>query len=205
MGLRVDSRASVMSAVVLLLASAAFAGTQSGAARAPAAAAPALALCCEADWLAGAEKQLVLRRGLELAQEAAAIDPADARAHFAVFCNLGKQVQSGVLGPRDFGLIGRLRHEIDTVLELAPDDPEALVAKGAMLLALPWFLGGDRGHGEELLRAALLADPANAAARAHLVEALRARGAGDEAHALQSADTDAPPKAVCAATDPQRP
>jgi hypothetical protein len=187
--------------VMLLVRSAALAEIHSGAPSEAArgAAATALALCCEADQLSGAERQRVLMRGLELAQDAAAADPSDAQAHFAVFCNLGKQVQSRALGLGELGVIGRLRHELDTALELAPDDGEALTAKGAMLLALPWFLGGDGRRGEELLRTALIKDPTNAAARRYLTEALRSRGADDEARAVEMLHLPtAAPEAVCA-------
>lgn len=195
-------------ALMLLLGSTALAGPESGAAAEPAAgaAATALVLCCEADQLSGAEKEHVLMRGLELAQDAAAADPSDAHAHFAVFCNLGKQVQSHPLSARDLGAIGRLRHELDRVLALAPRDTDALVAKGAMLLALPWFLGGDVRHGEELLRTALANDPSNATARGYLAEALRLRGADDEARSLEILDTGATPReVVCAQTDLHQP
>jgi hypothetical protein len=186
---------------MLLSGSAALAEIHSGAPGEPArgAAATALALCCEADQLSGAERQRVLMRGLELAQDAAAADPSDAQAHFALFCNLGKQVQLRALGLRDLGAIGHLRHELDTALALAPDDGGALTAKGAMLLALPWFLGGDVRRGEDLLRTALIKDPTNAAARRYLTEALRSRGADDEARAVEMLDIPAAaPEAVCA-------
>src|SRR5262249_4144668 len=105
----------------------------------------------------------------------------------------------------DLGAIGRLRRELDVVLALAPDDTDALVAKGALLLALPWFLGGDVRQGEELLRTALVKDPANVAARGYLAEALRSRGAGDEARALESLDDNpAPPNVVCAPSEAHR-
>jgi hypothetical protein len=187
-------------AVMLLLRSAALAEIHGGAAGDPSrgAAATALALCCEADQLSGAERQRVLMRGLELARDAAAAEPSNARAHFAVFCNLGKQVQSRTLGLRDLGAIGELRHELDTALALAPDDGDALTAKGAMLLALPWFLGGDRRRGEELLRRVLVKDPTNPATRRYLSEALRSRGADDEARALEMLDNPtAASAAVC--------
>ena len=139
------------------------------------AAATAMVLCCEADRLGGVERQSVLMRGLKLAEEAAAADPSDAQAHFAVFCNLGKQIQSRPLHPTDVAVIGRLQREIDTVLALTPDDADALAAKGAMLLALPWFLGGNARQGEELLRAALIKDPSNAAAVRYLAAAQKTR------------------------------
>src|SRR5215470_7092931 len=172
-------------AVLLLLALASHAEMRNGTLIEPAAgaAATALALCCEADQLSGEQRQHALIRGLELAREAAGADPDDAQAHFAVFCNLGKQVQSRALP--NLEVISRLRHELDTTLALAPGDADALAAKGAMLLALPWFLGGDVRQGERLLRTALIKDPNNAAARRYLAEALRARGADDEAEALE--------------------
>ena len=187
--------------VVLMLRSAALAEISSGAPgeAARGAAATALALCCEADQLSGAERQRVLMRGLGLAQDAAATDPSNAQAHFAVFCNLGKQVQSRALGLRDLGVIGHLREELDTTLALAPDDAGALTAKGAMLLALPWLLGGDVEQGMRLLRAALMKDPTNAPARRYLSAALRSRGAESEARALEMLDIPtAAPAAVCA-------
>jgi len=152
----------------------------------------ALALCQQSDQFSGTEKQDVLTRGLELAQAAVEANPSDARAHFAVFCNLGKKIQSRTLGLGDLREIDRLRAEIDTALALAPNDTEAMVAKGAMLLELPWFLGGDRRRGEELLCTALNHEPANPAARRYLVEAVRARG-GDEV---------TEPWQVCSTADP---
>ena len=53
-------------------------------------------------------------------------------------------------------------------IALAPDDPDLLVAKGALLLELPWFLGGDAKQGEGLLRAALAKDPSNPVVRRYL-------------------------------------
>ena len=191
----------VTPALMLLLQSAVLAATQGDAPgrTGTSTSATALLLCCEADQLSGAEKQRALMRGLELAQDAAAADPADPQAHFAVFCNLGKQMQSGPLESRGLGELGRLRREIDLVLELAPNDTDALVAKGAMLVSLPWFLGGDTRQGEELLRAALIRDPAHAEARAYLAAVLRARGASGQAQALEMRGDGAASASGCAA------
>ena len=128
----------------------------------------ALALCDEADDLSGDQRQQILMRGLQLAERAVAADPYDAKAHFAVFCNLGKQVQSHGPRPRDVIVVRRLKRELDTALALAPDDPDLLAAKGVLLLALPWFLGGDARQGEELLHATLVKDPDNAVARRYM-------------------------------------
>src|SRR5215470_4124991 len=69
-------------------------------------------LCYEADLVSGEQRQRLLRRGLELAEAAVAADPDDASAHFAVFCNLGKQLQSHSAGPREIREVGRLKNEI---------------------------------------------------------------------------------------------
>jgi len=97
-----------------------------------------------------------------------AADRFDAKAHFAVFCNLGKKMQGGGPGLRQALVIGRLKREIDWALTLGPDDPELLAAKGAFLLELPSFLGGDAEQGKALLRAALTKDPSNRAAHRYL-------------------------------------
>ncbi len=197
-----DELADVIFVVTLLMQAVAGAAAQCSPAAEPhsGTAATALALCREADQYSGAEKQHILQQGLNLAQDAAAADPRDARAHFAVFCALGKQLQSRPLAPHDLAVIHRLRMEIDTVLMLAPQDEDALIAKGAMLLALPWFLGGDGRQGEELLRTALNQDPSNVAARRYLADALRSRGAEDELHGLETlaVGTAAPPEVLCA-------
>jgi Tfp pilus assembly protein PilF len=74
-----------------------------------------------------------------------------------------------------------LRREVDRTLELAPDFSDALAGKGALLLNLPRLLGGDAAEGERLLRRALEIDADYLTPRLALVDALRARGARDEA------------------------
>src|SRR5215471_7425836 len=54
----------------------------------------ALATCREADWMAGEKREDELRHGMQLAEEALATYEADAAAHFALFCNLGKHLQA---------------------------------------------------------------------------------------------------------------
>ena len=112
----------------------------------------------------------LLDRGLALAEEAVEHDDADAAAHFAVFCNLGRRLQ---LRPLNFGnlfAIRRVRREIDRTLALAPDAAGVLAAKGTMLLELPRVLGGDPPEGERLLRRALEIAPDSTDARRALAE-----------------------------------
>lgn len=129
-----------------------------------------LALCADADRIAPNERLPILARGLDLADSALARDPRSARAHFAVVCNLGKATGIAGIGFGTFGAVRRLRQEIDATLALAPNDAEALAAKGALLIKLPRWLGGDRREAERWLRRALAIDPTNTTARTYLDE-----------------------------------
>jgi hypothetical protein len=130
----------------------------------------ALAVCRGVGTLPLEERPARLDEGLELAEHAVAEDEGSALAHFAAFCNRGKRLQLAGFSFAAFGEIRRLRREIDRALELAPDWPEALAGKGAMLVALPRLLGGDVLEGERLLRRALVLDPTNVEARTILDE-----------------------------------
>ena len=129
-----------------------------------------LAFCAAADQLSPEQRVPVLARGLALADDAVALDERSVRAHFAVVCNLGKATSLGRVGFGTFGAVYRLRREVEITLTLAPNDPEALAAKGALLARLPRWLGGDRIAAEHWLQRALAVDPQNATARAYLDE-----------------------------------
>jgi len=143
-----------------------------------------LVLCDHADDLSGDDQWAALVRGVQLAEDAIAADSRDAKAHFALFCNLGKQTKVRGLGLSSLLKFRRLRRELDTTLTLAPDDPDALAAHGALLAQTPRIFGGNATEGERLLRRALDIEPDNTAARRYLAEALRERGANSEAQAL---------------------
>jgi tetratricopeptide (TPR) repeat protein len=130
-----------------------------------------------------AEKRRLLARGIALGETAVAADERDAKAHFAIFCNLGKQMRLDGIGVATLVSVRRLRREIDRTVELAPDYADALVGKGALLLDLPRVLGGDLAEGERLVRAALRIDPDFIEAHLALARALLARGARTEARA----------------------
>jgi tetratricopeptide (TPR) repeat protein len=130
-----------------------------------------------------AEKRRLLARGIALGEAAVAADERDAKAHFAIFCNLGKQMRLDGIGLAALVSVRRLRREIDRTVELAPDYADALVGKGALLLDLPRLLGGDPAEGERLVRAALRIDPDFIEAHLALARALLARGARAEARA----------------------
>jgi len=122
----------------------------------------ALALCQAADEAALSERSNVLARGVERAEKAVTARPNDAVAHFALFCNLGKQLQ---MEP----------------LELKPDYSGALAAKGEMLAEQPPRLGGDRQEAERLMRRAVALDPDDPQVRIMLAKLLWSIGKCDEA------------------------
>jgi tetratricopeptide (TPR) repeat protein len=141
----------------------------------------ALDLCMAAERASGDEKESILARGLTLAEAAVESDDTDAKAHLAVFCTLGRQMQLHALSLGSLVGVRRLRKEIDRALALAPNNPEVLTAKGAFLAELPGFLGGDLDEAEHLLRRAIAADRSFAHAHLSLAQVLAAREARDEA------------------------
>lgn len=143
-----------------------------------------LSLCERADSLSGDARAAALAHGIKLAEKAIAADERDALAHFATVCNLGKQMEMEGLSFGQLFSLRRLRREVDKTLELAPEDADALAAKGALLLRLPRWFGGDAEEAEKLLRRALRSEPDNGTARCYLAKALQARGANEEARAL---------------------
>ncbi|MCK6555658.1 hypothetical protein L6Q96_13930 [Candidatus Binatia bacterium] len=136
----------------------------------------ALDLCEDTPERPAAEYRERLERGVRLAEEAIAADDRDAKAHFALFCNLAKLTHVRGLRPEALMAVFRLHREIDRTLELAPDYADALTAKGAFVLNLPRLLGGDPRAAERLLRRALELDPGNATARRFHGDALAAMG-----------------------------
>jgi tetratricopeptide (TPR) repeat protein len=142
----------------------------------------ALALC-EREAESADERRALLARGLALAEQAVAVDDGDAKAHFAVVCNLGKEMELRGASVVNLISLRRLRREIDRTLELAPDYADALLAKGALLWDLPRLLGGDREEGERFMRAALEVDPDYLGAHLTLAKALADRGDHEMARA----------------------
>jgi cytochrome c-type biogenesis protein CcmH/NrfG len=140
-------------------------------------AAQALALCKSIDRLSSGDPQATLARmeeGIRLSEAAVAADADDANAQLALFCNLGRQLDLAGLGWRTFGRLRRARAAMDRAYELAPDDPDVLIAKGEMLLRLPAVLGGDKAGGIVLLRRAVELHPGHVGARLHLARAMAA-------------------------------
>jgi len=142
-----------------------------------------------------AQRTDLLARALEGAERAVAAEPDDAKAHFALFCSLGRMLETDGASVAGLVQLGRLKRTIDRALALAPGFVDAMTAKGALLVRLPGILGGDADEGERLLRHALALAPGHAHARLELAKALD--GKGDRQAALEEVRqvltiTDAP-------------
>jgi tetratricopeptide (TPR) repeat protein len=122
-------------------------------------------------------------KGLALAEEALAENAQSAEAHYAVFCNLGRQIENARINTSTLSSLKRVRREVDRALELKPDYVPALMGKGALLINTPRFFGGDVAGGERLLRRAIALDPEHIQAHLQLAKSLAARGVEDEARA----------------------
>lgn len=141
-------------------------------------------------------KLAAYRDGVARAEEAIRLDDADADAHYALFCNLGRVTElSGSL--RQALNLPRLRRELDRAIQLNPHHTEALAAKGEMLWHLPRLLGGDLQEAEAYARRALVYDPMFWRAHILLAHVLIAQSRPDAARAEL---TD-----VVARVNPERP
>lgn len=128
-------------------------------------------------------RDAMLERGLAAAERAVAADDKDAKAHFAVFCNLGRQLEAKGMSLAGVTGVKRVLDEIDRAIALQPMFVDAITAKGALLVRLPALLGGDADEGERLIRHAVEIAPTNPSAHLQLVKALLEKGEEDEARA----------------------
>jgi tetratricopeptide (TPR) repeat protein len=125
----------------------------------------------------------LLSRSLELADQATSADDADALAYFARFCALGEQARRSGASLSSLVKIWAIRAAVDRTLELAPQFPDALYGKGALLVSLPRLLGGDSEAGDKLVVRALEIDPDYVGARLFRAESLAKNGQHDAARA----------------------
>lgn len=128
-------------------------------------------------------RDAMLERGLATAEQAVAADDKDAKAHFAVFCNLGRKLEAKGVSLAGVTGVKRVLDEIDRAIALQPMFVDAITAKGALLVRLPALLGGDADEGERLIRHAVEIAPNSPSAHLQLVKALLEKGEEDEARA----------------------
>jgi tetratricopeptide (TPR) repeat protein len=122
-------------------------------------------------------------RGKDLAEQAIRQDDGSPDAHFALFANWGRWLQTDGWLKNAFHLPA-LRIELDRALELDPNYADALAAKGGLYLQLPRFLGGDGVKAEALLVRAIELDPAAVGARLELADRYLGLGRREEARDL---------------------
>jgi tetratricopeptide (TPR) repeat protein len=119
-------------------------------------------------------------RGRDVAKRAIDIAPRSPEAHLWYAANLGRwAITKGKL--QAAFLLSTLRQEIQTVLELDPDNVPGLAVAGSFYLETPSLFGGDVARAEGYLRKALSLDPHFTRARVELARCLIAQGRYDEA------------------------
>jgi tetratricopeptide (TPR) repeat protein len=117
----------------------------------------------------GQTKLFWYNRGKDLAIAAVSQDESDADAHFALFANWGRWLQTDGWLKNAYQLPA-LRRELDRALELKPNHPDALAAMGGLYLELPRFLGGNATKAEPFLERAIELDPLAVGARLELAD-----------------------------------
>ena len=137
-------------------------------------------LCQLAEARSDDKRVEILTRGQVLAETAIRANDHDGLAQLALFCNLARRIQtSGPSLSRPLEMLRALQ-ALDRAVTLAPNDPDVLTAKGALLVQLPRLLGGDRERGEQWLRRALALDPHHDVARSYLADPLARRAPAHE-------------------------
>jgi cytochrome c-type biogenesis protein CcmH/NrfG len=81
---------------------------------------------------------------------------------------------------RDVLGLRALLRELDRTIELEPNHPGALSAKGTFLVRLPRLLGGNVDQGEAMLHRVITLDPTAVTARISLARVCEYRGKRDE-------------------------
>jgi hypothetical protein len=137
-------------------------------------------------WIGGhdapAQRRAALERGVAVARQAAAWQPARPEGHFWMAANMGALAES-------FGLRqglkyrGAIKDALETVLRLDPafQQGSADRALGRWYLKVPGLFGGSKKKSEEHLRRSLTYDPASTASHFFLADTLFELGRDREA------------------------
>ena len=127
----------------------------------------AIRICESIDSTPPEERASRIESAVAAAEKSIARFPEDPRSQFALFCSLGRKLETSKNHLRSLFLVRR--------------------AHGAMLRRLPWMLGGDNDRAESLIRRAISLDPAFIPAHRELANLLRAQGRSDEAYMVDVA------------------
>ena len=122
-----------------------------------------------------AGKLACYKKSRDLARQAIEIDESNADAHFILFATEGRiALMSGVI-PNPLNL-RKAQQRLDRVLEINPDHPHGLAAKGGLYRKLPWALGGSLDKAETYLKRSIEHDPGAIGARIELAKTYRDMG-----------------------------
>ena len=122
----------------------------------------------------------VFENGREAAKKAIEIDPRNADAHFFYVANLASLGDTKGLFNSLF-MLPEVRRELETVLELDPDNVNGLAMTGALYLYLPSILGGDLHISEVYLRRSVSLNPHISSAGLYLAANLKRQKKYEEA------------------------
>jgi tetratricopeptide (TPR) repeat protein len=115
--------------------------------------------------------------------------PESAWANFIYFAATGRILIADGIAKNLFALRALDKKYLDRALELDPRLPNALAAKGGVLLDLPFYLGGDPEEAQRLLERALDVNPSGVGTRITLAKAMARNGdtAGAHRQAMRAA------------------
>ncbi len=119
-------------------------------------------------------------KGRDVARRAIDMNPKSPEAHLWYAANLGRwAIAKGKL--RAAFLLGTLKQEVQTILDLDPNHVPGLALAGSVYLEIPSVFGGDIPRAEGYLRKALSLDPHFTRARVELARCLIESGRYAEA------------------------
>ena len=110
-------------------------------------------------------------RGRDVAKRAIEINPKSPEAHLWYAANLGRWATTKGKLNAAF-LLGTLKQEVQTVLDLDPNHVPGLALAGSLYLEIPYMFGGDIPRAEGYLQKALSLDPHFTRARLELARCL---------------------------------
>ena len=110
-------------------------------------------------------------RGRDVAKRAIEMDPKSPEAHLWYAANLGRWATTKGKLNAAF-LLGTLKQEVQTVLDLDPNHVPGLALAGSLYLEIPYMFGGDIPRAESYLQKALSLDPHFTRARVELARCL---------------------------------